>query len=46
MIDWRVTDDVVASDHKSITFSINIDRFNKGNSENRYVCSKNKIEGN
>ena len=44
VIDWRVTDDVVGSDHKSITFSINIDRFNKGNSENRYVSSKNKID--
>ena len=44
VIDWRVTDDVVGSEHKSITFSINIDRFNKGNSENRYVGSENKID--
>ena len=44
VIDWRVTDDVVGSDHKSITFSIKIDRFNKGNSENRYVGSENKID--
>ena len=44
VIDWRVMDDVVGSDHKSITFSINIDRFNKGNSEERYVGSKNKID--
>ena len=44
MIDWRVTDDVVDSDHKSITFSININRFNKGNSENWYVGSENKID--
>ena len=40
VIDWRVTDDVVGSDHKSITFSISIDRFNKGNSEKWYICSK------
>ena len=44
VIDWRVTNDVVGSDHKSITFSINIDRFNKGNNENRYVGSENKID--
>ena len=34
----------MGSDHKSILLFINIDRFNKGNSENRYVGSENKID--